>query len=269
MVSESVLDAFGLSGDVATLPGGSGYAYRVGDVVLKQFEETTLETEHSLELAPWLFPVLHNVEHGNFRLAKPIQTNENRWIAKGGWTAWTAISGRPAKSSEVPVAILAIQSLHERISGVAKHPLLDQNTTAWGVAHHNCWQDKLSWVHPEIEPLLDALYARLKPLPDAQSQLIHGDLHPGNILIARGEHPGIVDFTPFWSPPNFALAIFANFIGPRRGNTDALRHFGNIPEFGQLLLRAAIRMLLVVSELRGVENWRSERRAAELVLGIM
>jgi len=149
---------------------------------------------------------------------------------------------------------------------VSKHPLLDRNTTAWGVAHRYCWHAKPSWVHSEIEPLLDALYTRLRRIPDVQSQLIHGDLNSGSVLIAKGEYPGFVDFIPFWAPPNFALAIFANFIGPRRGETEVLRHFEHIPEFDQLLLRAVIRMLLVVSELEGVHDWRSEQRVAELVL---
>jgi hypothetical protein len=42
--------------------------------------------------------------------------------------------------------------------------------------------------------------------------------------------------------------------------------FEQDPHFAQLLLRASIRMLLIVSELHGVEDWCTERRAAELVL---
>ena len=90
------------------------------------------------------------------------------------------------------------------------------------------------------------------------------------MLVAPGLAPALVDFTPFWAPADFATAIFANFLGPRRGDVSVLRHFEGIPHFRQLLLRAAVRMLLIVSELRGVEGWERapEKRAAELVLAL-
>jgi hypothetical protein len=90
------------------------------------------------------------------------------------------------------------------------------------------------------------------------------------VLIAPGQPPGFVDFTPFWDPVDFAVAMFANWIGPRSGDVSVLRCFEEIPHFYQLLLRAAMRMLLVVSELAGVEGWEDapEQRAAELVLGL-
>jgi hypothetical protein len=62
--------------------------------------------------------------------------------------------------------------------------------------------------------------------------------------------------------------MFANWIGPREGDVSALRYFSEIPHVYQLLLRAAVRMLLIVSELAGVQSWERapEKRAAELVL---
>jgi hypothetical protein len=119
---------------------------------------------------------------------------------------------------------------------------------------------------PLIAPLADELYARLMPLPPLPAQLIHGDLNPDNVLIAEGCLPAFVDFTPFWAPVDFAIAMFANWIGPRLGDTTVLGVFEEDPHFGQLLLRASIRMLLIVSELAGVDEWRTEKRAAELVL---
>jgi len=79
---------------------------------------------------------------------------------------------------------------------------------------------------------------------------------------------GFIDLTPFWAPVDFAVAIFANWIGPRCGDVSVLKYFEDIPCFEQLLLRAAIRMLLVVSHLEGVDGWEmsSEKKAAEIVL---
>jgi Ser/Thr protein kinase RdoA (MazF antagonist) len=117
-----------------------------------------------------------------------------------------------------------------------------------------------------LEGLVNTLYAKLDHLPPMEWQLIHGDLSPENILIAPEKSPGFIDFTPFWAPVDFAIAIFANFIGPRKNDASVLPYFDDIPHFDQLLLRAAIRMLLVVSELGGVNECQTERRAAEIVL---
>ena len=116
--------------------------------------------------------------------------------------------------------------------------------------------------------LVDALYAKRQSLPSMTSQLIHGDLNHMNVLVASGMPVGFIDLTPFWAPVDFALAMFANWIGPRRGYPSILKHFEDIPHFEQLLIRASIRMLMVVSYLNGVEKWEDspENMAAELVL---
>ncbi|MCP4543087.1 MAG: hypothetical protein GY832_38735 [Chloroflexi bacterium] len=65
-------------------------------------------------------------------------------------------------------------------------------------------------------------------------QLIHGDLNHENI------------------------PIDSNL--PRRGAPSVLRHFEDIAHLDQLLIRAAIRMLLIVSELKGVDGWARVQR---------
>ena len=47
-----------------------------------------------------------------------------------------------------------------------------------------------------------------------------------------------------------------------------LEQFGHIPNFAQLLIRAALRMLLVMVMIDKLEDWgsSSEKRAAELVI---
>jgi hypothetical protein len=180
--------------------------------------------------------------------------------------AWHYVRGTTAHPADVQLLIPAIVALHASLSHVAKHPALDVNTTAWGRAHRDCWSRRPDDIEPAVAPLADALYARLQPLPSLPLQLIHGDLNPDNIVMSSQEAPGFIDFTPFWAPAGFALAIFANWLGPRRGDISVLSAFSAQPFFTQLLLRASIRMLLVVSNLGGTGSWAPERRAAELVI---
>jgi hypothetical protein len=115
---------------------------------------------------------------------------------------------------------------------------------------------------------VDRLYALRRPVGGLTDQLVHGDLNPENILVAPGRPPAFLDMSPFWRPVEFALAIFANFIGPRRGDGAVLRRFAGVAHFDQLLVRAGIRMLLVMSELGDLDDWETcpERRAAEIIV---
>jgi Ser/Thr protein kinase RdoA (MazF antagonist) len=265
-IPNHVRRAFDLQGPARLLSGGSVDVYQVGDRVVKPIHLTSLETHHSLELLPWLADLLANVPENGFRISRPLASQDGRWMTADGWTTWTFVHGRPAVPQDIPACIDAIRALHRAISPAPKHPLLDQNDTAWGFAHKHCWGDRPARVHPALADGVDALYARLKPLPPMPSQLIHGDLNAENVLVAPGLPPGFIDLTPFWAPVDFALAMFANWIGPRRGDPTLLRHFGDIPYFDQLLVRAAIRMLLVVSHLEGVDEWEEEKKAMEIVL---
>lgn len=267
-IPEHVRQAFALEGVAQRLSGGSQVAYRIGDVVIKRLVATSFENPHSLALAPWMAEQLVGIPEDGFRIARPVASRDRAWVVDDGWMAWTFVEGRQASAGDVPVVIDAIRALHRAMAHIPKCPLLDQNDSAWGVAHTHCWGDRPAWVHPVLEPWVDMLYARLCSLPPMGGQLIHGDLNCENILVAPGLPPGFIDLTPFWAPADFGLAMFANWIGPRLGDASVLRHFEDVPHFDQLLLRTAIRMLLVVSELGGVEEWESERRAAEIVLDV-
>jgi Ser/Thr protein kinase RdoA (MazF antagonist) len=266
-LGRNVLEQFGLRGDPTPLPGGSRPVYRVGDVVLKRLRSGSLEHDRSLDLAPWLAEVLASLHQVGFRMPRPLQTRAGRWLAEDNWTAWTYLEGQHATAQDVPACIDAIVALHRALDAAPKHPLLDHNQSVFGRADGACWSDAPGQGHPLLAPLLDALYALRRPLDGLAAQLIHADLNPENILIARGQAPGFLDLTPFWRPPEFAVALFANWIGPRRGDRRVLGAFAGVRAFDQLLIRAGIRMLLIVTDADAsfVETG-SEAQAARIIL---
>ncbi|MCP4540566.1 MAG: phosphotransferase [Chloroflexi bacterium] len=268
MIPEHVRQAYRLTGSAHRLTGGSQDAYRAGDVVVKRLVSTSLENPHSFQLAAWLVEQIVDITEDGFRIARPVASCDGAWMTGDGWMAWTFIEGRQASDKDVPAIIDAVRALHRALRSIPKHPLLDQNNSAWGFAHDHCLGSCPDWVHPVLKDWIDALYAKRRPLQPMACQIIHGDLNHENILIAPGLPPGFIDLTPFWASVDFALAMFANWIGPRRGDPSVLRHFEDVPQFDQLFIRAAIRMLLVVSDLDGVEGWEtsSEKAAAEIVL---
>jgi hypothetical protein len=183
-----------------------------------------------------------------------------------GWTASTYMVGRHATAADVPACIEAVSALHAALAPVAKHPLLDENESVFGRADRACWGDCPPSVSPRLVPLVNALFAARQPLDGLRDQLVHGDLNPENILVAPGLPPATLDLAPIWGPPEFALALFANWIGPRRGDRSVLRHFATVPFFDQLLVRAAIRMLLVMTDDLADFETSSEAQAARLAL---
>jgi hypothetical protein len=263
-----VIQEFGLEGSSSLLPGGSTQTFRVGSAVLKRIRETSLENNGSPVLAAWMANFSSCLPQEGFRIPGPIQTVHSTWITPDGWTAMTYLEGRQATADDIPECIPAILAFHRVLKMVPKHPLLDANETAWGKAHRWCWGEKPAAIQPKLRPLVDRLYTLRRPIPPSEQQLIHGDLNPENILVAPGMPPAFLDLSPFWGTPEFAMAIFANFIGPRRGDASILGHFGGVPHFDQLLIRAGIRMLLVMAVLDHLEDWEtcSEKRAAELII---
>lgn len=270
MIPTTVLDSFGLPHtSCQELSGGSRPVYRVGNVVLKKLYATSLESEHSLELVPWLQEHLASVRENGFRIARPIPASSMRWVVEDGWSAVTFLEGAPAKSIDIPGVIEAAKAMFQAVRPLPKHPLFARNTTPWGVAHQACLRSDLPGrVNPRLRSLVEEHYARLEPVELRPFQVIHGDLNLSNVLISPDEAPGFLDFTPFWAPPELGLAILAMWAGPRMGDAQALRHFEELPNFRQMLLRASIRMLMVVSEFDGVQSWERapEKRAAEIVL---
>jgi hypothetical protein len=265
VVDPSVLAEFGVDGQADVLPGGSRPVFRVGDLVLKRLSPTALEHDRSLELAPWLYEGLSRLPQVGFRLPRPVPTRDGAWITFDGWTASTYVEGRHARRGDLPACAEASVALHDALRALPKHPLLDQNQSVFGRADIACWGERPAEVHPAIAPLVDALYALRQPVDDLRRQVIHGDLNPENILVAPGQPPAFLDVAPFWRPPEFALAMFANWIGPRRGVRSVLRHFAGVPHFDQFLVRAGIRMLLIMTNLDGFEA-TSEARAARIIL---
>jgi ribosomal protein S18 acetylase RimI-like enzyme len=266
-LSDDVLKEFGVHETPQKLPGGSVEVSRVGDIVIKHISETSLENNHSPDLAGWIAEFSAKITQDGFRIPKGVPTVDGKWITDNGWTAWTFVEGSHATETDVPQCITAIQKLHEVLKDIPKNTLLDDSHTPWAKAQKWCLGDKPEYVNPKLKEYVDRLYDLRKPIEVAPDQLMHGDLNPENILVAPSLPPAFIDFSPFWGPPELAMAIFANFIGPRKGNAEVLGHFKDLPNFDQMLIRAGIRMLMIMSVLGHVDTWETcpEKKATEII----
>lgn len=237
------LAAFGLAGDMpVALPYGEERSYRVGGAVLKDVRGDRPE------VVTWAAALHAQMREDGFRIARPLPARGGGWISDDGWSASTWLEGGHDYRGQVETCIGAVERYHAALRAVPRPSFLATLDNPFSRADRDAFGDRPGSVHPELERQVDQLYALRQPLVGLPDQLIHGDLNPSNLLVADGLPPGIIDIAPYWRPAGFALAVFAYWIGPWRDRPDLLGQFAHVEQFDQLLIRAGIRMLLIMSE---------------------
>ena len=189
-----------------SLPGGQGGAWRVGDLVLKRVGASAVTAEE----VRWLGTALSvSMGDGAVRVAVPVAAPDRRWVVDG-WAATPFLSGAPAgwRWSEV---LDAGRAFHRAVAHLPRPSFLDRRRSAWDTGDRMAWGDSMLAVRAAgLQPLVARLAAALAPVAE-RSQLVHGDLG-GNVLLPSGEDglaPAILDLSPYWRPPTWALAVVA------------------------------------------------------------
>lgn len=193
-----VLTAFGARGaSPQRLSGGAGRAWSAGGLVLKPVDD---EAE-----ATWAADVLSGLAEDGFRINRPVRSDSGRWVVDG-WAAWGALAGRHDASGRWLDVLIAGERFTAALQGLERPAFLDSRTHAWAAADRMAWDEApLLVIHDRFRPLVERLLEHVGP-HDSPSQVIHGDL-AGNVLLAPGHPPGIIDFTPYWRPAPFCSAV--------------------------------------------------------------
>ncbi len=195
---EHVLAAFGVDGPARLLPGGQGDSVRAGHLVLKPARDAAE--------AVGIGELLEGVEERGFRLGRPVRATDGSWVVDG-WAAARFVTGGWTPAGRWAEVVAACRSFTGGLAGCRRPAFLAGRTHRWAFA------DAVAWGEAELDPLEPAapLLARLQALRgpvDAPSQLVHGDL-AGNLLLAEGLPPAVIDMSPYWRPAVFAEAVLA------------------------------------------------------------
>jgi uncharacterized protein (TIGR02569 family) len=225
-----VLAAFGVDGDPVRLAGGKGGTWRVGDVVLKP-------SEGDAEVR-WRSDVLAALpESPHFRIARPVRAVDGDWLADG-WEAARAVAGHP-DHSRVDDVIRTGAAFHEAVAAVPRPGLLDARDNAWEYGNKLAFDDDPPPDRRRPSALLDRLIAYRLPI-SLPEQIVHGDLL-GNVLFADGLPPAVIDWPAYWRPVPWAAAVAAVDAMVWHGvGAGVIGRWAHLPEWGQLLVRAAI-----------------------------
>jgi uncharacterized protein (TIGR02569 family) len=238
--------AFGAQGDPVRLPGGKGVTWRVGDVVLKPSEGDE-EVRWRSEV-PAALP-----ESPHFRIARPVRSAGGDWLAGGVcpirsadtlsgtspvWEASRVVAGQPDQR-RVDDVIRTGAAFHEAVATVPRPALLDKRDNPWEHGNRLAFGDDLPPGRRRPSALLESLLEHRRPI-SLPEQIVHGDLL-GNVLFADGLAPAVIDWAAYWRPPAWASAVAAVDAMVWHGaGPEVIERWSHLPEWGQMLIRAAI-----------------------------
>ncbi|BCJ47486.1 TIGR02569 family protein [Actinoplanes ianthinogenes] len=192
-----MLRAFGVNGEALPLTGGQGTSWIAGDLVLKP---------DAGPLQEWLARALADVTGDGFRLASPVPALDGAWIVHG-WSATRWVQGAEPDYSTVSTwqqILAAGRAFHRALAQVDRPVFLDLRQDWWAQADRAAWRERTTRFLPEFAALADRLQEVLEPL--GHPQIVHGDL-TGNVLVAPGLPPAVIDVSPYWRPPAYAEGV--------------------------------------------------------------
>jgi hypothetical protein len=127
-----VLEAFEVEGEPEALAGGTGRAWRVGDLVLKPLDCAAREI-------PWQAELFAAIEQDGFRIARPHPEIVD------GWTAWAWLEGRHERGRWLDIIHVGAR-LHAALAHVARpDEVIDTRMNPWEIGDRVAWG---SWRTP-------------------------------------------------------------------------------------------------------------------------
>ena len=155
-----------------------------------------------------------------------------------GWSAHTFVDGETTKKRwEEKIKIC--REFHTATLYLEKPDFIGKRTHPWEVADKMVWGETKLEYGAQLKPVLSRLEPHLKPV-HLKSQIIHGDMS-GNILFHPNQKPAIIDFSPYWRPSEYAVAIIiVDSIVWENAPMSVIDELEDTTSMNQLLVRAAM-----------------------------
>lgn len=214
------------------LLGGQGRSWRCADLVLKPVDN---EPEHQ-----WVADVFNDWACSDtVRVPRPVVAIDGGWVYDG-WAAHHWEPGSTASVRDEPTVVrVACEHFHFAVKDLDRPGFLDHRDDAWSFGDRVAWQEQEPQGSALTLGLIDDRLTALRPV-ESPAQVVHGDIG-GNVLVADGLPPAVIDWPPYFRPAGWALAVAAvDAISWDGAPVTLLHEWGDVPEWDQVLLRAVI-----------------------------
>ncbi|UVS77193.1 TIGR02569 family protein [Actinokineospora sp. UTMC 2448] len=256
---EHVRAAFGARGADPVLIE-NGPVWRCDDIALRP--------AGSPAEASWVAQTLGELDVPDLRIARPVRSSDGRYVV-GGWAAFRYVTGRPEPRYDDVVA--ASLRLHEATSRLNRPRFLNLRADVFAMADRIAWGEEHAELDADLGGRLFHLLAERRGELTTKPQVVHGDLF-GTVLFDGDAAPGLVDFTAYYRPPEWAAAVVVVDALAWGGADDGIaRRWSHLPDWPQALLHALL-FRLAVHALHPKSTQRSMRgleRAANRVTDLL
>jgi uncharacterized protein (TIGR02569 family) len=203
--------------------------WRCGDIIIKPVFNPAE--------AAWVAQTLDGLKVDNLRVARPLRSTDGRWVV-GGWSAARYLSGRAEPRYDEVVAVSL--RLHAETARLPRPRFLNSRQDVFSVAERAAWgEEEVSLVPDRGGRLFDVL-AGSRRQTKLGLQVVHGDLF-GNVLFNGSAPPAVIDFSPYWRPPEWAAAVVVvDALAWGGADPGLARRWSHLVDWQQALLRALL-----------------------------
>ena len=231
----TAIRAFGLrERDVRRLPGGAGYVWTDGRLVVKPVGYVP---EHD-----WVCEVFTGWDSDTVRVPEPVvpKGNHTTGWSVDGWGAHVFLQGRDVELlRELDAVKEASDAFHHSIKELPRPDFMDNRDDPWACGDRLAWQAADPDGDDNTLEVIQLLIDHLAPVT-TQEQVIHGDILP-NVLVADGLPPAVIDWPPYFRPVGTASAVaVTDAITFRGGSLSLLDEWETGGDWDQLLVRALL-----------------------------
>ena len=255
---QHVRSAFGAKDTVPELIG-AGPQWRCDDIALRPVINPAE--------ASWVAQTFTDLNVPDLRIGRPLRSSDGRYVV-GGWAAFRYVSGTPEPRYDDVIA--ASLRLHKATADLPVPRFLATRADVFAMADRAAAGLEEAPLSPSLGGrLFGVLEGTRKPLGQ-RPQVVHGDLF-GNVLFDGSAAPGIIDFTAFHRPPEWAAAVVVVDALAWGGADDGLaKRWAHLPEWPQAMLHALLFRLAVhaLHPHSTEQSMRGLERAARLVTAL-
>ena len=192
--------------------------------------------------ASWVAQTLGELSVPDLRIGRPLRSSDGRWVV-GGWVAYRFVTGQPEPRYDEIVA--ASLRLHKATADLDRPRFLASRADVFAMADHAAWDEEPAPLDTGLGGRLFDILAGARRSTKLVPQVVHGDLF-GNVLFDGDAGPGIIDFTAYYRPPEWAAAVLVvDALAWGGADVGILRRWSHLPEWSQALLHALLFRLAV------------------------